>query len=71
MPCYGRELPARGQGPLRLYPKCAHSKGFVKRTQWSDVDLQLVAVIQGTAELPKSVKTAVLKMVRRCMPQSH
>ena len=29
-----------------------------------DVDLQLVAVIQAWAELPESVKDAVMKMVR-------
>jgi len=29
-----------------------------------DVDLELVAVIQAWAELPESVKTAVMEMVR-------
>ena len=31
---------------------------------FSGVDLELVAVIQAWAELPESVKTAVMKMVR-------
>ena len=33
---------------------------------FSGVDLELVAVIQAWAELPESVKTAVMEMVRGC-----
>ena len=43
---------------------CAHSGGFVKRAQGGDVDRELVDVIQAWAELPESVKTAVMEMVR-------
>ena len=40
------------------------SAGGAKSGAFSGVDLELVAVIQAWAELPESVKTAVLKMVR-------
>ena len=43
-----------GQG---LHPKFAHSEGFVKRPQRGDVELE------SWADLPESVKTAVLEMV--------
>ena len=38
-------------------------QGGAESGAFSDVDLQLVAVIQAWAELPESVKTAVMKIV--------
>ena len=42
------------------------STGGAESGAFSGVDLELVAVIQAWAELPESVKTAVMKMVRGC-----
>ena len=39
------------------------SKSGAQSGAFSGVDLELVAVIQAWAELPESVKTAVLEMV--------
>jgi len=39
------------------------SAGGAKSGAFSGVDLELVAVIQAWAELPESVKTAVMEMV--------
>ena len=40
------------------------SAGGAEYDAFSGVDLELVAVIQAWAELPESVKTAVMEMVR-------
>ena len=40
------------------------SAGDAEYDAFSGVDLELVAVIQAWAELPESVKTAVMEMVR-------
>ena len=40
------------------------SAGGAESGAFSGVDLELVAVIQAWAELPESVKTAVMEMVR-------